>query len=280
VSPGSWSAQLARTQAREARRTLLAIRRSHERDVRWIDVALGYPKPTLLAVARRTFFRLSPNLPERRGHRAAHDTDVVHDRTAPDPSADTTGAEYTARLTALQQVWWKRVLPVQAPYRWNLRRLDLGFTLELGCGIGRNLDHLRGNAVGLDHNEASVRVARSRGFEALTTEEFATSRFARPHVFDSVLCAHVLEHMTREEAVDLLRTYLPHLRPGGKLVLITPQERGFASDVSHVEFLDEEALAQIIRELQLSVARSGSFPFPRSFGGLFVYNEFVVVGEA
>ena len=27
---------------------------------------------------------------------------------------------------------WKRLLNVQAPYRWNVRRLDLGFTLDVG----------------------------------------------------------------------------------------------------------------------------------------------------
>ena len=48
-------------------------------------------------------------------------------------------------------------------YRWNLRRLDLGFTLEIGCGIGRNLEHLDGNGIGIDHNEEAVRIAHTGG---------------------------------------------------------------------------------------------------------------------
>ncbi len=43
----------------------------------------------------------------------------------------------------------------------------------------------------------------------------------------------------------MLRPYLPSVRPGGRVVFITPQERGFASDPTHVEFTDHEALAAV-----------------------------------
>src|SRR5687767_14294594 len=35
------------------------------------------------------------------------------------PLSDTSSDEYAERLVALQGVWWKRALNVQAPYRWN-----------------------------------------------------------------------------------------------------------------------------------------------------------------
>ncbi len=85
--------------------------------------------------------------------------------------------------------------------------------------------------------------------------------------------------MPRPEAVALLEQYLPLVRTGGKVVLIVPQERGFASDASHVEFLDGPALHEIADELDLSVQRAYSFPFPRSFGRAFVYNECVLVAS-
>src|SRR5438477_5904865 len=106
--------------------------------------------------------------------------------------ASTRGADYADRLVSLQQVWWKRLLPVQAPYRWNLRRLKLGSTLDVGCGIGRNLIHLGGDGVGIDHNPSSVAVARAAGLRAFTPEEFLASPFAAPRSFDSLLVAHVL----------------------------------------------------------------------------------------
>ena len=71
---------------------------------------------------------------------------------------------YAARLIRLQTARWKRWLNVQAVYGWNLRRLAPGFTLDLGCGIGRTLQHLRGHGVGIDINEHCVRAARGADF--------------------------------------------------------------------------------------------------------------------
>lgn len=191
----------------------------------------------------------------------------------------TGGEEYASRLVALQRVWWKRVLPVQTPYRWNLRRLKLGYTLDLGCGIGRNLRHLDGYGVGIDHNPSSIAVARAAGLRAFTPDEFLASPYAAPNSFDSLLIAHVLEHMTHADAVEVLYAHLPYIRPGGAVVLITPQERGFRSDPSHIQFMDFDALREIATTAALTVQRAYSFPFPRAAGTVFVYNEFVLVGS-
>lgn len=191
----------------------------------------------------------------------------------------TESPEYAERLARLQGVWWKRLLDVQAPYRWNLRRLCPGFTLDVGCGIGRNLEHLRGGGVGVDHNEECVRFARARGLRAFTPDEFETSEHARAGTFDSLLLSHVIEHMTREQAVGVVGSYLPYVRPGGKVILIAPQERGHASDATHVEFMDFDALAEIGRQLGLHAEKAYSFPFPRWMGRPFIYNEFVWVGR-
>ncbi len=72
---------------------------------------------------------------------------------------DTQSDAYTRRLESLSDAGWKRFFDVQAPYRWNIRRLDLGFTLDVGCGIGRNLVHLGGQGVGIDHNPDSIEAA-------------------------------------------------------------------------------------------------------------------------
>lgn len=191
----------------------------------------------------------------------------------------TAGDEYAERLVDLQTVWWKRVLPVQAPYRWNLRRLKPGFTLDIGCGLGRNLAHLSGHGVGIDHNPALVAAARSRGLTAFTVDEFAGTEFARPGRFDTLLAAHLVEHMPRAEATETLRAYLPYLREGGRLIVITPQERGFAADATHIEFAGFDEVRQVCDALGLEVTRAYSFPFPRRFGKTFVYNEFVTVAR-
>ena len=191
--------------------------------------------------------------------------------TDPDP--------YTERLERLSNARWKNVLSVQAPYRWNLRRLEPGRVLDVGCGIGRNLLHLDGNGVGVDTSQASVDVARSRGCVAYTVEAFGTSEDAVAGGFDSLLMAHVLEHMPMGDASNLVQQYLPYIKSSGQLIVIVPQEAGYASDDTHVTFLDSGDVTDLMDKCGLVKIRDYSFPFPRALGRAFRYNETVVVGR-
>ncbi len=209
------------------------------------------------------------------GRRARHTGPV----TAPEPRPGTDAPDYTERLATKESAGWKQRLDVQAPYRWNIRQLALGRTLDIGCGIGRNLAHLDGSGVGVDHNPTSVALARERGFEAYTADEFAQTPHARPAAFDSLLLAHVVEYMSEADALGLLRSYLPHVRPGGKVVLITPQEKGYTTDATHVRFCGFPEVAALCATAGLGVDRQFSFPFPRPVGKVFPYNDFVTVAR-
>jgi 2-polyprenyl-3-methyl-5-hydroxy-6-metoxy-1,4-benzoquinol methylase len=186
---------------------------------------------------------------------------------------------YSARLLMKESAWWKRLINAQAPYRWNLRRLNPGFALDIGCGLGRNLVNLNGNGVGIDHNKRSVEIARSRGLQAFTPDDFQKSPFNSPGRFDSLLLSHVAEHMTEPEVVDLMKAHLHLVKPGGQVIVITPQESGYRSDPTHVQFLDFESLRSIVQRAGLVHMKEFSFPFPRAFGRLFKYNEFVCVSK-
>ena len=199
---------------------------------------------------------------------------------ADESARSTDGEDYAQRLVRLQNAPWKRLLRVQAVFRWNLRRLQPGFTLEIGCGIGRNLEHLRGQSVGVDTNEHCVRAARARGLVAFTPDEFRrAAEYNQPSRFETILLAHVAEHMTEDQAVALVAEYLGLLRPGGRLVLIAPQEAGFRSDSTHVQLMDFARLQRISTRLGLAPEQIFSFPFPRWVGRWFTYNEFVVVSR-
>ena len=196
-----------------------------------------------------------------------------------DPSErDTRSDAYAHRLLA-RESRWKRRLHLQAPFGWYLRRLDLGATLDVGCGFGRNLVHLGPRGVGVDHNPTVVAAARARGLEAWEVDAFWRSPRAQPGSFDALLFAHVLEHLAKAEASALVGRYLPLLRSQGRVVLITPQEAGQRADPSHLTFLDFAALGALLAEHGLVPERRSSFPLPRPFGRVLRYNEFVVVGR-
>lgn len=194
-------------------------------------------------------------------------------------SNSTKESDYTQRLHDVSNVWWKKLLDVQAPYRRNSKRLEMGFVFEIGCGIGRILDHIEGNGVGIDHNADSVEACRQKGYTTFTTDEFNGCEFDKPARFDSLLLAHVIEHMTMDEAVDLINKYKYLIKKNGKLVMITPQESGFSSDPTHVAFADIDDLSRIAEATGFKPIVQQSFPFPRLFGKFFRYNEFVVVGQ-
>ena len=191
----------------------------------------------------------------------------------------TDSPDYAERLRSKQTLWWKRMLHVQAPYHWNLRRQHLGRTLDLGCGIGRNLGVLPPGSVGVDHNAEAVALARSSGYDAYTVREFLDGDLAVPAAFDGLLAAHVVEHMDRAQALRLLGDYLRFVRPGGLVFLVCPQERGYASDPTHAWFAQDTDLLELVQTLGLEPERSYSFPFPRWTGKLFIYNEFCLTAR-
>jgi SAM-dependent methyltransferase len=195
----------------------------------------------------------------------------------PSVVTDTESDAYARRLQAKQQVWWKRLLNVQAPYRWNLRRQHLGRTIDIGCGIGRNLKTLEPGSVGVDHNESAIKLARELGLPALTVREWEASELRRLESFDGLLLAHVIEHMDAASAERLLAAYLPYLKPGGRVFFVCPQERGYASDPTHVWFADGDALAGLAQSVGLDPRPWFSFPFPRRAGKAFIYNEFCLL---
>ncbi len=194
--------------------------------------------------------------------------------------AETAGADYAERLQRLQGARWKQLLDVQRPYRWNLQRLELGRVLDVGCGIGRMLRAFGPDSVGVDHNADAIALARQQGYTAYTTQEFLSDpSLAVPESFDSILMAHLLEHLDAGMAEQIVRDYLPLVRPGGRLVAITPQEVGYRSDATHVRFVGFEEVRQITDRLGLTVEKTYSFPFPRPVGKAFIYNEFVTVAR-
>lgn len=186
--------------------------------------------------------------------------------------------KYTDTLVNRSGATWKKGLDVQRPYRWNLKRLRLGKTLDVGCGIGRNLGNLSPESIGVDHNKYSVELARTAGYNAVTVDEFKSNKKKfKNNSFDSMLLAHVLEHMSTEQGINIIKEYLPFVK--SKVVIICPQEKGFTTDETHVNFLNHADIENILKGLGLTITKSYSFPFHKQTGKIFTYNETVVVGE-
>ena len=193
---------------------------------------------------------------------------------------DTSAASYSERLQKFEKSW-KRILRVHYPYMKSIQKLKLGKSLEIGCGIGRVLAWLPEGSVGIDHNETSINLCKTRGLTALTLQEFheAVNRIEIEYgSFDSLVMTHLLEHLEIDQQISIFEEYLRFLRPGGKIFIVTPQEIGFASDPTHTTFTDFTTTKKLLEVFGIKIISQQSFPLPRFFGRFFKYNEFHTLG--
>jgi SAM-dependent methyltransferase len=185
---------------------------------------------------------------------------------------------YSDYLKNAQEKKWKKLLNVQYPYRKYLIEKKLGKTIDVGCGIGRNLAYLDAGSVGVDIDPGSVDFCRDLGLSAYSPDDFlATINVS--YGFESLLLSHILEHFPFDEACSLVKTYLPFLKPGARVLIITPQEVGFNSDCTHMTFFDFDLVASLCASLGLMVVKQESFPFSRVLGKVFKYNEFICLAR-
>jgi SAM-dependent methyltransferase len=96
--------------------------------------------------------------------------------------------------------------------------------LDVGCGRGMYLVPLvleGKNVTGLDFNQSNIELLKSHNYNVFCCDcvEHIPTQF---HNADAILCAEVLEHLTREQGNKLIKNMHLSLRPGGKLVLTVP----------------------------------------------------------
>ncbi len=93
--------------------------------------------------------------------------------------------------------------------------------LDVGCGSGVLLARMKSlgwEAEGVELDSGGVAAARARGV-TVHQGQLADAKFPDNH-FDAIHSAHVIEHVY--DPVALLRECFRILKPGGKIVIITP----------------------------------------------------------
>ena len=105
-----------------------------------------------------------------------------------------------------------------------------------------------------------------------------------PESFDGIPARPRDRAHAQDEAVALLRDYLPYLRRASKVFFVCPQERGYASDPTHVRFTTGDDLADAGSRGRACNRRPWfSFPFPtlgRGGKALYLYTSSACSADA
>jgi len=149
----------------------------------------------------------------------------------------------------------------------ELRRRGMtgGRLLEVGCAYGFFLDEAKGffdHRTGTDYSPAALEKARGRADRLILG---GTGEIPAGELFDCIACIHVIEHIYDPAA--FLRRLAGHLRPGGWIVLATPDMGSFWRSVmrrrwpffkipEHVTFLDRRTLPELLRRSGLAEVQS------------------------
>ncbi|HZU76734.1 MAG TPA: class I SAM-dependent methyltransferase, partial [Dehalococcoidia bacterium] len=100
-----------------------------------------------------------------------------------------------------------------------------GVVLDIGPGHGEWLELLREHGVaayGVDTNERFVALGRERGLDVRHEDAIAHLQGLEPQSLAAVTVFHVIEHLGFDQAVELVDQCLRALRPGGTLLIETP----------------------------------------------------------
>jgi 2-polyprenyl-3-methyl-5-hydroxy-6-metoxy-1,4-benzoquinol methylase len=154
--------------------------------------------------------------------------------------------------------WWRGLR--SSAFRWVPRRVKV---LDIGCGFGESLGYHRQRdceAEGVEADSNAARVAARHGL-TIRIGLFDASQYA-PQSFDVVTLDQVIEHVRDPD--DLLQGVHRVLKPGGTVVLSTPNAAGWGArsfgrkwihwhSPYHLQFFSRRSLLQLAQRSGFTV---------------------------
>jgi O-antigen chain-terminating methyltransferase len=149
--------------------------------------------------------------------------------------------------------------------------------LEIGCGPGYFLQYLAGKGFGavrgVDISAEQVALARERGVTAEVRDVHEELRDRRGEL-DLIVALDVVEHFSKEENLRLFAAMRAALRPGGLILLQTPNGEALMpgpnihGDLTHLTIFTANSLGQILRRTGFhEAAFFETGPVPKNVAG-------------
>ncbi len=127
--------------------------------------------------------------------------------------------------------------------------------LDLACGSGRTLYFLKSkgyyNISGVDISGEQVELAR-QVTDKVTRRDILEYLAGRTEEYDLILAQDIIEHLTKDEAFEMLEACHNALRPSGRLILSSPNAEspmfGYRryGDITHEICFTPDTLGQLL----------------------------------
>jgi len=108
--------------------------------------------------------------------------------------------------------------------------------LDLGCGRGEMLEIFRDGGIaarGIDLNDDSIALCRSKGLDAEKADLFAYLESLPAGSLGGAICCQVVEHLPPARVLAMIRLLRDKLRPGALLAIETPNPECLAIFATH-----------------------------------------------
>lgn len=155
-----------------------------------------------------------------------------------------------------------------------------GEVVDIGSGSGIFLEILRDAQVpafGVDPDPDMVDVCKELGLQALPGDERLLADCGE-NSLGGIHASHIIEHIDGTRAIAMIENALTALRPGGLLVIRTPnwrnatvRQEGFWLDITHVRPYPLPLLEQVLKDAGFEVLAGGF----EEFG----WNDTFIVGK-
>jgi len=200
------------------------------------------------------------------------------EQSAQTESLDAIYAAFEDRFRGSRELILSRV----EPYLDDLREAGAGTreapVLDLGCGRGEWLELLRDtqmHARGVDLNRLFVESCRGRGFDVEHADVLLALRRLPECSVGAITSMHLVEHLPFETVIALLDEAKRVLRPGGLLLLETPNPENllvgactFYTDPTHRNPIPPETLRWIVEARGFHGVRIKRLTIGRELGRL------------
>lgn len=146
-------------------------------------------------------------------------------------SIDLTGLDYDfLRYIGVNPIDQRQNQSFYLPFFKDCQRVA-----DVGCGDGDFVELLRergSDAFGVDNDPIAIQHLRERQIPAVEADVVTYLKSVEPSSLDGIFSAHLVEHLPYQAVYELIYHAHCALKPGGRIVLTTPNARAL---VSHLE---------------------------------------------